>query len=114
MVEQRLLTPPVVGSNPTRTPRYIMSEEDDQRQVEIVLEWLEERLREGHFDIVDMWLSNVDLTLLNSTSILAALTITFWGKDKLTKRDDFLERIKPLLKERLGEERANKLLLHRR
>jgi hypothetical protein len=87
---------------------------DDRLQVEAVLGWLEERLREGHFNIVDMWLEKVPIEALNSTSIIAALTITFWGKDKLTQRDGFLARVEPVLKERLGEERANKLLLHRR
>lgn len=87
---------------------------DDQKQVEEVLFWLEERLRHGEFNIVDLWLDNADPNCLNSTAILAALTITFWGKDKLTKRDGFLALAEPLLKERLGEERANKLLLHRR
>ncbi len=55
---------------------------DDQKQVEEVLFWLEERLREGNFAIADLWLDNADPNCLNSTAILAALTITFWGKDK--------------------------------
>jgi hypothetical protein len=89
-------------------------ETDNQHQVEEVLGWLEERLRYGEFHIVDLWLDNADPNCLNSTAIIAALSITFHGKDKLTKRDGFLALAEPLLKERLGEERANKLLLHRR
>jgi len=89
-------------------------DENNQKQVEEVIALLETNLSAGNFDIVDLWLKNADLTELNSAAIIGALTMTYWGKDKLVNRQEFLNKAEPLLKERLGEERAEKLLLRRR
>lgn len=78
------------------------------------ISWLEERLRNGEFDIVDFWLEHADITQLSDTAIIGALSITFWGKKELLKRNNFLARAEPHLKKNLGEDRANKLLLYRR
>jgi len=86
----------------------------DQLQVEQVIALLEERLRNGDFAFVDSWLNYADLDALSEASIIGALSITYWGKDKLSTRDAFLKRAEVVLKERLGEERAEKLLKRRR
>lgn len=88
--------------------------EDDQKQVEDTIIFLENLLRNGEFATVDEYLSSVNLETLSSTSILGALTITFWGKDKLSKREQFLKRSEVILKKNLGETRAEKLLRWRR
>lgn len=86
----------------------------DQLQVENVIALLEEHLRNDDFTFVDNWMTYADLDTLSEASILGALTITFWGKDKLTTRDKFLKRAEYVLKARLGDERAEKLLKNRR
>ena len=86
----------------------------NQKQVEDTLEFLEKNLRTGEFDIVNDWLINIDLNNLNSTSILAALTITFWGKTNLSNRIAFLDKAEVILKQRLGDVRAENLLKNRR
>ncbi len=79
-----------------------------------VIAWLEERLSDGEFDIVDFWLEHAELDQLSDTAIIGALSMTFHGKHELTKRDGFLARAEPHLKKNLGEERAEKLLFRRR
>lgn len=86
----------------------------DQAQLEGVIALLEEHCRDGDFAFVDSWFDHADLDALSPTSIIGALSITYWGKDKLTRRDPFLQRAEVVLKEKLGEERAEKLLKHRR
>lgn len=86
----------------------------DQKQVEDVIMLLEKHLRDGDFGFVDSWLDRADLETLSSAAILGALTITFWGKEELSRRDDFLKRAEVVLKKNLGEERAEKLLVRRR
>lgn len=86
----------------------------DQARLEKVIELLEEHLSDGDFAFVDKWFDYADLDLLSDSSIIGALSITFWGKDKLTRRDAFLQRAEIILKKRLGEERAEKLLKNRR
>lgn len=78
------------------------------------ISWLENRLSNGEFDIVDFWLEHADITLMSDAAIIGALSMTFHGKHELTKRDSFLARAEPHLKKNLGEERANKLLKYRR
>jgi len=86
----------------------------DQKQVEGVIALLEEHLSDGDFQFVDNWFNYADLDALAPVSILGALTISYWGKDKLTRRESFLQRAEIVLKEKLGEERAEKLLKNRR
>lgn len=87
---------------------------NNQFQLETIVSLLEAQLREGNFDYVDKWMDHVDVESLADVSILGVLTITFWGKDKLSRRDAFLQRAEIILKQRLGEERAEKLLVRRR
>lgn len=86
----------------------------DQKQVERVIALLEEHCRNGDFAFVDGWFDHADLDELSPTSIIGALTITYWGKQELSRRDAFLKRAEIVLKEKLGEERAEKLLARRR
>ncbi len=92
----------------------LMPDENDQKQVENTISFLEENLRMGNFLVVDDWLSSIDISSLNSASIVGALSITFWGKDKLSKRDYFLARAEEQLNKNLGSKRAFKLLENRR
>lgn len=78
------------------------------------ISWLEGHLREGSFFIVDFWLENADLNQLSDTAIIGALSMTFHGKQELTKREGFLARAELHLKRNLGEERAENLLKNRR
>lgn len=87
---------------------------DDRKQLEEVIELLEEHLSDGDFTFVDGWLDRADLDVLSPTSIIGALSITYWGKKDLTRRDAFLQRAEIVLKDKLGEERAEKLLKNRR
>jgi hypothetical protein len=86
----------------------------DQAQVEGVIALLEEHLSDGDFQFVDNWFDYADLDALAPVSIIGALSISYWGKDKLTRREAFLQRAEIVLKEKLGEERAEKLLFRRR
>jgi hypothetical protein len=75
---------------------------------------LEHSLRSGNFEWVDLWFDNIDIKKLSEACIIAALTITFYGKNKLVRRDAFLQCAEVILKERLGEDRVEKLLKNRR
>lgn len=86
----------------------------DQKQVEEVIAFLEEHCSDGDFAFVDRWFDHADLEVLSPTSIVGALSITYWGKNELTRRDAFLQRAEIVLKEKLGSERAEKLLFRRR
>lgn len=87
---------------------------DDQKQLEGVIALLEEHCSDGDFAFVDNWFDHADLDALAPVSIIGALSITFWGKKELTRRDAFLQRAEIVLKDKLGEERAEKLLKNRR
>jgi hypothetical protein len=86
----------------------------DQAQLEDVIVLLEGHLSDGNFIFVDNWFDCADLDALSPTSIIGALSISYWGKDKLIRREFFLQRAEVVLKEKLGEERAEKLLFGRR
>ena len=86
----------------------------DQKQVEGVIALLEGYCSDGDFASVDSWFDHADLDNLSDVSIIGALSITFWGKDKLSRRDAFLQRAEIVLKRNLGEERAERLLKNRR
>jgi len=87
---------------------------NDQAQLEGVIVLLEHHLSDGDFAFVDAWFDHADLDVLSPTSIIGALSISYWGKDKLSRRDQFLQRAEVVLKAKLGEERAEKLLFRRR
>jgi len=87
---------------------------NDQAQLEGVIALLEEHLSNGDFQFVDNWFDHADLDALSPTSIIGALSISYWGKKELTRREAFLQRAEIVLKEKLGEERAEKLLFRRR
>lgn len=79
-----------------------------------LLDWLETNLSNSHFNVVNDYLKNIDIESLYSTDILLVLTITFYAKDKLINRNEFLEKAELILIKRLGEDRAEKLLFYRR
>jgi len=87
---------------------------NDQAQLEGVIALLEKHLSNGDFQFVDNWFDHADLDALSPTSIIGALSISYWGKKELTRREAFLQRAEIVLKEKLGEERAEKLLFRRR
>jgi hypothetical protein len=87
---------------------------DSQKKLEDVIAWLEDHLRHGRFNLVDQYLITVPVSELESSSIIGVLSITFWGKDKLSNRNIFLEQAESILKNRLGVERAENLLKNRR
>lgn len=86
----------------------------DQAELEGVIALLEQHLSDGDFAFVDSWFDHADLDALSPTSIIGALSISYWGKKELTRRDAFLQRAEIILKAKLGEERAEKLLKNRR
>ncbi len=79
-----------------------------------LLGWLEENLRHGNFELVDDYLARDNPERLTEVGMLIVLTITFHGKEHLANRNIFLEKVEPLLKARLGVERAENLLKNRR
>jgi len=87
---------------------------NDQAQLEGVIALLEEHLSDGDFQFVDNWFDHADLDALSPASIIGALSISYWGKKELTRREAFLQRAEIVLKDKLGEERAEKLLFRRR
>lgn len=91
-----------------------MTERERPDDVYETISWLEERLSDGEFNIVDFWLEHADLNQLSDTAIIGALSMTFWGKKELTKRDGFLARAEPHLQRNLGQIRAENLLKNRR
>ena len=87
---------------------------DRPDDVYLIISWLEDRLSNGEFHIVDFWLEHAELEQISDAGIIGVLSMTFHGKHELTKRNGFLARAEPILKKNLGEERAEKLLKHRR
>lgn len=97
--------------NPQDIPEHITQRNDAIHKVFCLLE---ELLRNGNFKEVDIFLDNINVKLLTPTALLAFLTITFHGKKHLKNRLDFLIRAEEQIRAVLGDERAEKLLLHRR
>lgn len=87
---------------------------DEQKEAEDVLSELEFKLRSGCFrevdDLLDLWRPDA----MGVPAVLCALTITWHGKDKLTRRQFFLSQAEESLERRLGKERAEHLLKNRR
>lgn len=90
-----------------------LGEVDDEKADELLDEY-ESLLYKGEFEEVDRRLTLLDPSSVSTVGILVVLTITYWGKDKLTARDGFLARAEPVMKSRLGEERGENLLKNRR
>ncbi len=88
--------------------------DNQQEQLQAVLDRLEEDLRLGRDDEADRWLSSANPDDLYPVTVLGALSITFWAKDRLAQRVAFLERAERSLRTRLGDERTEALLIHRR
>ncbi len=89
-------------------------ENDSQKNLENLVAWLEQTLRNGKFTVIDQYLYSVSVCDLETGSILAVLNFTSFEKDKFTNRDCFLEQAESVLKNRLGVERAENLLKNRR
>lgn len=87
---------------------------NNQKEVEDTVAWFEFNLRTGCFEQVNNILDNIDLTTLQAASILGILGLTYYAKGKLPGRPKFLERAEVVLKQNLGEERAERLLKNRR
>lgn len=80
------------------------------------LDVLEGLLSNRDYEGVDELLDGDDCVPsdLDPAGILAVLSITYWGKDKLKNRGKYLARVEPVLVLRLGRERAEHLLENRR
>ena len=74
----------------------------------------ERLLRAGDFGAVDNMLISTDPDDLDTAPLLALLTITFHGKHKLDGRAPFFAWSEKILVQRLGVERAGRLLERRR
>lgn len=79
-----------------------------------LLDFYNDNLIEGNFDLIDSCLSNMQLSHSSTVDMLLVATITYHGKKHLTTRDDFITRVEVELIKRHGEERALKLLELRR
>lgn len=74
----------------------------------------EDKLRAGKWDEVDRMLDDQLVDSLSEATLLTVLTLTWFGKSYLKRRDDFMERAERSLRNRLGDERAENLLRNRR
>lgn len=88
--------------------------QSEQSETEAVLAGFEHWLSQGMFTQVDDLLRSVRIEKLSAASLVAILSITFHGKDKLKDRDAFVRRVEDRLKSELGDDRASDLLKSRR
>lgn len=79
-----------------------------------VLAALEELLRNEKIAEVDAALDRMKVERFQPASLIAAVTITQYAKEQLTRREDFLARVEESLNYRLGVERTARLLANRR
>lgn len=99
------------SENPQDIPEHITQRNDAIHKVFCLLE---ELLRNGNFEEVDIFLDDINVKLLTPIALLSFLTITFHGKKHLINRLDFLIRAEEQIRTVLGDERTEKLLLRRR
>ena len=85
----------------------------DQRATEVALRDFEQLLSDGEFVSVDGLLGYIDVDRVCATALLAILSITYHGKDRLPHRGNFMKRVRDRLAKELGEMRTEKLLMHR-
>lgn len=85
-----------------------------QRSVEVLLARYERLLSAGNFAEVDRLLKVFPVDTASPLALVTITSITFHGKDQLHERTDFLARTEARLRGTLGDERAEKLLEHRR
>ena len=90
-----------------------MTTSTEQRAVEITLSNFEVLLGAGDFAGVDELLECSPVDDDTPAEILAVLSITFHGKDRLRERTAFVERERTFLTDKLGNERAHALMEHR-
>lgn len=86
----------------------------EQREGEEVLAGFEHWLSQSMFQQADDLLRILRIEKCSPAALLAVLAITFYAKDKLQHRDDFLARVEALLISQLGAPRAAALLANRR
>jgi hypothetical protein len=87
---------------------------ETQVAVDLLLWEVEDMLRHGRFADVDRILDKADPKQMDAGVQLALWTVTYHGKTHLKKREDFVRRSEPDMVERLGEERALRLLATRK
>ncbi len=90
-----------------------MTTANEQKAVEITLANFEALLRAGDFAGVDELLECSPVDDDTPAEIVAILSITFHGKDKLRERTAFVERARAFLTDKLGAECARDLMEHR-
>jgi hypothetical protein len=92
-----------------------MNNLDAQRQLVQWLCTLEPLLRMGDMAAADKFLDDLVVTEdVHTASLLGVISLTWHAKAHLYRRDAFIERVDPVMIERLGKERAENLLNHRR
>lgn len=91
-----------------------MSEAEKDAIIDMIGDRFEEALRLGKFDEVDRMLDDQVVDMLPPAPLLTVLTLTWYGKAHLNRREAFLERAEKSLRERLGDERTENLLRNRR
>ncbi len=85
-------------------------DDDEDERMDLVFEALDDAFCAGEFALVDARLPLVDVTQHNPTVLLGILTMTWHAKEHLPSRPAFLDAAEASMRERLGNERAAKLL----
>jgi hypothetical protein len=86
----------------------------NQAAAQRLLARLDGELRAARFENVDELLASLDVTLVGSSVLLTALSITSYARERLRARALFLARAEAQLRRSLGDARARALLAHRR
>lgn len=87
---------------------------DEDAALQWGIDTFEGLLSDGQFQEVDTLLDRFDPTRCASVVSLGILSITFWGKKELKRRDAFLEKAEPHMRKEWGDVRAESLLHRRR
>lgn len=90
------------------------SEEHAAAQEQALFDGFEHLLHAGMFDSANALLFMLDVATMTPTEILLVLTITFYGKSKMSARPWFVHRAEEALTAKLGEQRAKALMEYRR
>lgn len=86
----------------------------NMENTENTLRLLNDLLSYGDFEAVDRILVHENTVTQSPATLLAILSITYYAKDKLRNRDQFVIKVEQVLAKELGVNRANELLKNRR
>lgn len=83
------------------TVQHIMSEmEFDESTLDDLYDNVDEMMREGDFDTLDMLMEGTNVSKCNENYLIGMLTLTLAAKSKLAKRPEFFTRVEEELKRR--------------